>query len=85
MLFDKRIHTIRQFAVRRIQTARKDLNTGDVRKFEIPKVNFMSKDYIDLIQWKYTFVTEPPLTRKRTDAELKDLMEKDKYPPSCDI
>lgn len=59
MVTDDRDH-IKQLALRRILKARQEQKT-DVRKFHIPKLNFDSADYVDLINWLEADVTAPPL------------------------
>lgn len=68
MLFNERKH-VRVLAYKRIQKARGTKKKG-VRIFEPPQINFNVKDYIDMIDWQSTLVTEPPLV---TDVSVKDL------------
>lgn len=68
MLFDERKH-IRVLAYKRIQKARETEKKG-VRIFKPPQINFNAKDYIDMIDWQTTSVTEPPLV---TDMSLEEL------------
>lgn len=77
MLTDSRDH-IRELAVRRILKARKE-NCSGIRYFKVPKLNFQATDYIDLINWTETTITEPPLTKHLKNEELEFLV-KEKIP-----
>ena len=46
-----------------------------VRKYRLPKINFKAESYTDLIDWEASFLTEPPLTLGKTDAEVLALKE----------
>ncbi|GBN04612.1 hypothetical protein AVEN_214982-1 [Araneus ventricosus] len=41
------------------------------RRFVVPKLNFETKQYIDMIDWFKCDVTEPPITADLTVEELK--------------
>ena len=41
-----------------------------VRKFKVPKINFLAQSYIELIDWEDTVLSEPPLTLSKTNEEL---------------
>jgi len=58
MLVDERMF-VRELAMRRILKARTE--TYRLRKFVVPKLNFNAKDYIELIDWQHTDISEPPL------------------------
>lgn len=58
MITDER-KTIRELGMRRILRARSE--SSGLRKFSIPTLNFNAQNYIDLIDWQMTDVTEPPL------------------------
>lgn len=73
MLHDSR-EDIRKLACQRILHARKSINIT-VRRFTIPTLNFKAKEYYTLIDWTKTKVTEPPLTKNFTEAELIDLVQ----------
>lgn len=84
MIFDER-KNVRELAVRRIQKCREKKADGlEIRKFVLPKVNFLAKDYIHLINWNYTDVTEPPMTRDWSDSEIQNILSEE-YPLSCDM
>lgn len=48
MLQENRKH-IRELAIRRIMKARKNQHHSNLRKFEVPKLNFEAEEYFDLI------------------------------------
>ena len=45
-----------------------------VRQFTIPKLNFECTKYYEVIDWSSTEVTEPPLTRDISDAEIEQFV-----------
>lgn len=47
-----------------------------VRQFLVPKVNFESEAYHQLIDWRNTVVTEPPLSFSISSAELEQVVSK---------
>lgn len=74
MLGDERKH-IRELALRRILKARLKLRLPNkIRYFKLPPLNFKAEDYIDLISWQDCNITEPPLTFKYSEKELKDML-----------
>lgn len=73
MLFDPRPH-IRVLASKRIEKARQTQLRVD-RVFKPPLVNFDADDYIDLIDWNSTTVTEPPLTSKLSKEEIESIVQ----------
>ncbi|GBO23346.1 hypothetical protein AVEN_235140-1 [Araneus ventricosus] len=81
MLHDSRKH-IRELAVRRILAARdkKTKNSGGLRFFKLPKLNFEAADYIDLIDWSNSVVTEPPLTMHIKDKDLREMCKEEQFP-----
>ena len=60
---------IRELAWRRIKKTRKN-KEKTVRIFQVPPLNFNAKDYIDLIDWQQSKITEPPLTRHMTEEDI---------------
>ena len=46
-----------------------------VRKYRLPKVNFQAETYVDLIDWEAECLSEPPLTRNKTEAEILSFKE----------
>lgn len=54
---------IRVLAYLRIMKARERSKTSDVREFNIPKLNFTCKNYVELIYWKDEILFEPPILR----------------------
>jgi hypothetical protein len=73
MIHDSR-EDVRELACRRILHARKS-KVVTLRRFTVPSLNFNAKEYYYLIDWTKTKVTEPPLTKKLTEAELMDLVK----------
>ena len=73
MITDERKH-IRELGLRRILKARSNPVAG-IRKFTIPDLNFNSSDYIELIDWHTTAITEPPLIVDVSDAVVADLVK----------
>ena len=73
MITDERKH-IRELGLRRILKARSNPVVG-IRKFTIPDLNFNSSDYIELIDWHTTAITEPPLIVDVSDAVVADLVK----------
>ena len=45
-----------------------------ISQFRAPKLNFDAKDYIDLIDWQETEVTEPPLLADISEDEIEKLV-----------
>ncbi|GBN59572.1 hypothetical protein AVEN_119971-1 [Araneus ventricosus] len=81
MLHDSRKH-IRELAVRRILAARdkKTENSGGLRFFKLPKLNFEAADYIDSIDWSNCLVTEPTLTMHIKDKDLREMCKEEQFP-----
>lgn len=73
MLFDSRKH-IRCLALQRILKARQ-AKLITKRVFKPPKVNFDADDYIDIIDWQSTSVTEPPLISDLSKQEIQLIVE----------
>ena len=46
------------------------IENAKVRKFKVPKINFLAQSYIELIDWEDTALSEPPLTLSKTNEEL---------------
>ncbi|GBN09635.1 hypothetical protein AVEN_177827-1 [Araneus ventricosus] len=55
-------------------------NSGSLRLFKLPKLNFGAANYIDLIDWPNCVVTEPPLTMHIKDKDLKEMCKEDQFP-----
>lgn len=72
MLADSRIH-IRELGLRRILKSR-DRVEAEIRKFKIPKINFEANEYLELINWQSTAITEPPITKKYSVHELREMI-----------
>ena len=68
MLSDERKH-IRELAMRRILRARSE--EYGLRVFSIPKLNFAATDYIDLIDWQKTPVSEPPILANNSADDIE--------------
>ncbi|GBO46584.1 hypothetical protein AVEN_76850-1 [Araneus ventricosus] len=73
---------IRELADRRIPGARenKTKNSGGLRLFKLPKLNFEAADYIDLIDRSNCVVTETPLTMHIKDEDLKEMCKEEQFP-----
>ncbi|GBO10210.1 hypothetical protein AVEN_147057-1 [Araneus ventricosus] len=73
---------IRELAVWRILGSRdkKTKNSGVLRFFKLPKLNFEAADYIDLIDWSNCVVTELPLTMHIKDKDLKEMCKEKQFP-----
>ncbi|KAK4876872.1 hypothetical protein RN001_009378 [Aquatica leii] len=55
---------VRELGLRRILKCRRrasSRNQGIIRVFQVPKLNFKAEEYIDMIDWQSSEVTEPPL------------------------
>ena len=62
---------IRRNSVNYILQARKDFNEeDDIRKFILPKVNFKSKHFSDLVDLEAVTKTEPPVTKDLTEETI---------------
>jgi hypothetical protein len=57
-------------AILKILKIRKKKISDSVRKFVRPKIKFNATSYIDMIDWKVKFFTEPPLTMSFTRKQL---------------
>ena len=75
MLTDAR-EEIRELAQRRILKAKSEESYA-IRKFEIPKLNFDAKDYIDLINWMDVIITVPPVFRYLSKEDITLLVTSD--------
>lgn len=73
MLCDDRQH-IRELALRRILNARSKEKGKTIRNFQIPALNLEAQDYIALINWQDYKITEPPLTMRYSEHELKEII-----------
>lgn len=74
MLTDEEKH-IRELAARRILKARSLPVTGRLpRTFEVPKLNFDAKCYIDVINWQ-EINFDPPILRNHTNEDLIQIIE----------
>ncbi|GBO28777.1 hypothetical protein AVEN_77596-1, partial [Araneus ventricosus] len=73
---------IRELAVWHILGSRdkKTKNSGGLRFFKLPKLNFEAADYIDLIDWSNCVVTESPLTMHIKDKDLKEMCQEEQFP-----
>lgn len=76
MLADHR-HSIRELGARRILKARKQssqsVHKNFVREFTVPKINFLANDYVELIDWQTSVITEPPLTKNMAEEDIFNL------------
>ena len=44
--------------------------SSQVRPYVVPRINFEASDYMDLIDWEATQLSEPPLTSSLTNEQL---------------
>ena len=80
MITDSRQH-IRELGLKRIMHARASKKPREgIRMFQVPVLNFEANDYIDLINWKSSHITEPPVTNYITDDDLKLLIHSTEVP-----
>ena len=61
---------IRKEAVKLIRSARQ-VESREVRDFVLPSINFNASRYTELIDWNRESVTQPPLLRDVSDAEIQ--------------
>jgi hypothetical protein len=73
MLQDERNH-IRELAWRKIKNARRDYKGKSIRTYIIPDLNFEADEYMSLINWQQSVVTEPPLTKTFSDDQIDDFI-----------
>jgi len=78
MITDERKH-VRELGLRRILKARSQTVAG-IRKFTVSELNFDSSDYIELIDWQNTDITEPPLIADLADSVITDLVKNGESP-----
>lgn len=67
MITDER-KAIRELGLRRILRARSE--KYGIRQFRVPTLNLDAEDYIDIIDWQDTEVSEPPLL---ADLSVEDI------------
>lgn len=71
----------RKMAAMRIKKCRsKQKYSKSVRVFHLPTLNFNADDYTDLISWDDNEITEPPVTKQISDAELDLIIQGDDAP-----
>jgi len=84
MITDERKH-IRGSGLRRIlKTMRELITRKSVRIFSVPVINCDATDYVELIDWQTTFITEPPLTMHFLDADITSFVAR-KVSPKNDF
>lgn len=71
MLCDERRH-IRELGLRRILKSR---NSHQLRKFEVPKINFNANNYTEMINWQQSMISEPPMTKKISTEDLTQMIK----------
>jgi hypothetical protein len=55
--------SVRKLGYNKILKARLEKReTGNIRKFIIPQLNFQASSYVDMISWQSIKITEPPVT-----------------------
>ena len=57
--------------------ARGQDQTGDIRKFVLPTINYDATDFYDMTDWfsPAIDVTQPPLVAKLSEESLRDLVD----------
>lgn len=65
---------IRELGLRRIWKARSLMKGKPIRNFNTPRINFVATDYTDMICWATCKLSPPPLLRRITDEEIKQLI-----------
>lgn len=74
MMTDHRPH-IRELGLRRVMKARAARPRGQIRRFKVPaKMNFDTVEYFDMIDWAVCPISEPPIIKAMTDAELREFI-----------
>ena len=74
MITDHRPH-IRELGLRRVMKSRAAHHIGQIRRFKVPaELNLNAMEYFDMIDWAVYTISEPPVLKAMTDAELKDLI-----------
>ena len=74
LITDHRPH-IRELGLRRVMKARAAHHIGQIRRFKVPaELNFNAVEYFDMIDWAVCPISEPPVLKAMTDAEVKDLV-----------
>src|ERR1043165_6633181 len=69
---------IRELTLRRILKARSE--KYGLRQYGVPKLNFNANDYIDLIDWQQTIVSEPPLLADISQEEVENFVSGHNFP-----
>ena len=75
---------MRELEWRRIIKARSK-KKDCIRTFQLPKVNFAAKSYVELIDWQKSLVTEPLVTLRLTDDRRRDIMQEKSTFESADF
>lgn len=73
MIWDERKH-IRQLAYQRILKARA-VTDQNIRVFQTPDLNFEATEYYEMVDCQTVLWTEPPITVRFTNEELKEIIE----------
>lgn len=60
--------------VRKILEIRRNNDNTSIRNFKVPNINFDAKTWTDTLIWDLPNMTEPPLTLKMTERELRMLI-----------
>ena len=60
------------------------IKSNSIRKFVIPKINFKANNYTELFDWETVKFSEPPLTMRLSDDEIRGFiltpLELPRYP-----
>ncbi|CAH1100856.1 unnamed protein product [Psylliodes chrysocephalus] len=73
MLADSR-KSVRELGLRRLLKCRTTAGQQEIREFKLPAFKFDAENYIDMIDWHSTTITEPPLTKCISNKELKEMI-----------
>ena len=80
MMTDHR-QQIRELGLRRVMKARAAVPRGHIRRFKVhEQLNFDAVEYFNMIDWAVCPISEPPVIKAMTDAELRDFITTDVTP-----
>ena len=66
----------KELAWRILQNQQKNVPSGTIRHFKVPKLNIQPCSYVNLIDWKETPVSEPVFTASITMEKIKEMISK---------
>ena len=65
---------IRQLGLQKILLARTNVMSEDVRRFQVPIINFSAQNYTELISWESSQLTEPPILKDVSQETLSEFV-----------